>query len=95
MIDEDALEQMKDGVIIINCSRGGTIDEDALLAALVKNKVGGVGLDVYEEEPVDATRELIQHPLVITTAHNGAQTAEASRNNSTVIADKLVKFFDQ
>jgi len=91
MIDKQAIGKMKPGVVILNASRGGVIDEQALYEALQQGKVGGVGLDVYEREPAKSSDPLVSHPLVITTPHIGAQTPEASRNNSTIVAEKIVK----
>ena len=51
LLGKEEMEKMKDGVILVNTARGGTIDEDALLAALESGKVGGAGLDVFENEP--------------------------------------------
>lgn len=93
MINKDSFAIMKKGVIIINTARGGVIDEDALLEAVKSGQCGGAALDVFENEPVDASRELIQHPLVITTAHVGAQTHEANKRNTEIVCDKLIKHF--
>ena len=93
MINKESINKMKPGVIILNTSRGGVIDEKALYEALQQGKIGGVGLDVYENEPITAGNELVNHPLVISTPHIGAQTPEASRNNSMVVVKKLLDFF--
>jgi len=92
MLDKSAFAKMKPGVIVINTSRGGIIDEDALYEAIQQGKVGGAALDVYENEPVPEGYALTNHPLVISTPHIGAQTPEASRNNSMVIANKFISF---
>lgn len=92
MIDKEAINKMKQGVIIVNTSRGGIIDEEALYEGLQQGKVAGVGLDVYEQEPVTGGNPLVSHPLVVTTPHIGAQTPEASRRNSTIISEKLIKY---
>ncbi len=95
LIDEDGFKMMKDGVGIINTARGGLINENALYNALESGKVVGAALDVYEQEPVDYNMPLIAHPMVITTPHVGAQTVEASRNNTVVTIKKIVNFFEK
>ncbi len=69
---------MKDGVYIINCARGGVVDEKALLEALNSGKVAGAGIDVFEEEP-SVNTELINHENVSVTPHIGASTKEAQK----------------
>ena len=81
--------KMKDGVILINASRGGTVDEEALLAALNDDKVAAAGLDVFENEPTPR-EELLQHPNVSCTPHIGAATNEAQENIGIELADKLI-----
>lgn len=76
LIDEKAIDKMKDGVLIVCAARGGVIQEDALLAALERGKVGGAALDVFETEP-PGHNLLVEHPRVIGTPHIGAQTKEA------------------
>ncbi len=71
MIDAAAIKKMKPGVRIINCARGGLIDEPALLEALESGHVGGAALDVFETEP-PTDLSLVNHPLVVATPHLGA-----------------------
>jgi len=78
MISEAEFERMKDGVIIINTSRGGTVDEKALLQALQSGKIRAVALDVYEKEPPEDF-SLIDHPNVIATPHIGAAAKEGQK----------------
>ncbi|RJS84520.1 3-phosphoglycerate dehydrogenase [Candidatus Bathyarchaeota archaeon] len=92
MIDVEEINKMKDGVFLINTSRGEVVNEKALLDALNTGKIGGVALDVYETEP-PKNLELIRHPNVICTPHIGAQTIEAQREASLIIADKIIHFF--
>jgi D-3-phosphoglycerate dehydrogenase len=92
LIDKQAFKKMKDGVIIINTSRGGIIDEDALLEALSSGKVLGAGLDVFEKEPLEATNPLSLQSNVFLTSHIGAQTHEAGRNNAEVVCKKIIDF---
>lgn len=81
--------KMKDGVVLINASRGGTVDEAALLAALDSDKVRAAGLDVFENEP-EPREDLIQHPNVSCTPHIGASTLEAQENIGIELAEKLI-----
>ncbi len=78
ILSEAEFEKMKDGVIIINASRGGTVDEGALLRALESGKVRAVGLDVFEKEPPDDF-SLIDNPNVIATPHIGAAAKEGQK----------------
>src|SRR5690625_390824 len=79
MIDDKALEIMKDNVRIINCARGGIIDEDALYDAIVSGKVAGAAIDVFEEEPA-TDHKLLELDQVIATPHLGASTFEAQES---------------
>ena len=86
------LAMMKKGVIIINCSRGGVVDEEALLEALNAGKVGGAGLDVFvHEPPTPSELALARHPRVSITPHIGGSTLEAQERIGTEIALKVVK----
>ena len=76
LICADTIAQMKDGVIFINTSRGGNVDESALLAGLESGKVRAAGLDVFAEEP-SRNEALLQHPRVYCTPHIAASTGEA------------------
>ena len=76
LICADTIAQMKDGVIFINTSRGGNVDESALLAGLESGKVRAAGLDVFAEEP-SRNEALLQHPRVSCTPHIAASTGEA------------------
>ena len=78
LINADTIAKMKDGVVIINTSRGANVDEDALLAALESGKVRAAGLDVYADEPT-ANAALYSHPMVSCTPHIGAATVEAQK----------------
>ncbi len=88
MIDADAIKKMKPGARIINCARGGLIDEAALLEALESGHVAGAALDVYEKEP-PTDLALVNHPRVVATPHLGASTREAQVRVGTEIADKI------
>lgn len=89
MIDQKAFQQMKSGIYLVNTSRGGIIDELALLDALESGKVAGAALDVYAAEPPGKTA-LVAHPRVIATPHIGAQTSEAQARASEQIANAVL-----
>ena len=91
MIRKETIEKMKDGVVIINTSRGTNIDENDLLDALNSGKVRGAGLDVYVEEPTK-NQELINHPCVSCTPHIGAATKEAQKRIGAEIVDIIEAF---
>jgi D-3-phosphoglycerate dehydrogenase len=91
LIDAPQFEMMKDGVCIINCARGGTINEEALCAAIKSGKVVGAALDVYLEEPPKDTR-LFELDEVIGSPHIGAATVEAQQRVSTEVAEKVIEF---
>ncbi len=85
-------EMMKKGVVIINCARGGVVDEAALLQNLNSGKVAGAGLDVFADEPPTETQKaLINHPRVSVTPHIGGSTVEAQERVGEEIALKVVK----
>ena len=91
LINADTIAKMKDGVVIINTSRGANVDEDALLAALESGKVRAAGLDVYADEPT-ANAALYSHPMVSCTPHIGAATVEAQKRIGTEIVDIIRNF---
>jgi D-3-phosphoglycerate dehydrogenase len=91
LINAENIEKMKDGVVIINTSRGNNVDEAALLDALNRNKVRAAGLDVFAEEPTN-NLALISHPYVSCTPHIGASTVEAQRRIGTEVVEIINKF---
>lgn len=91
LIDRAAFEQMKNGVLVINCARGGIVDEEALNAALESGKVGGAALDVFETEP-PGTCQLFDHDRVICTPHLAASTLEAQTNVAMAIAEQIIDY---
>ena len=91
MINKDAFAQMKPGVMIINCARGGIVDENDLYEAIVSGKVAGAALDVFETEPPGQT-PLVTHERVICTPHLGASTREAQTNVAVAIASQIIDF---
>ena len=91
LIDGPQFEMMKDGVHIINCARGGTINEDALYEAIRSGKVAGAALDVYLEEPAQDNK-LFELDEVISSPHIGAATVEAQHRVSVEVAEKVIEF---
>ena len=82
-------DQMKDGVVLINASRGGTVDEDAMLAALDSGKVRVAGLDVFVGEP-SPRKDVLSHKLVSATPHIGASTVEAQVKIAQELAQQII-----
>lgn len=85
------LAQCKNGVFLVNTARGGSIDEDDLLAALNSGKVAAAALDVFENEPTPR-EELLQHPRISLTPHIGAATNEAQDRIGEELADTILGF---
>ncbi|OGP70946.1 MAG: phosphoglycerate dehydrogenase [Deltaproteobacteria bacterium RBG_13_58_19] len=92
ILGQKAFHQMKPGVRLINCARGGLIDEKALLEALKEGKVAGAALDVFESEPPPADYPLRQFPNVICTPHLGASTEEAQANVSVAVCEQILEY---
>lgn len=86
ILNKTAFDKMKDGVVIINCARGGVVDETALYDALQSGKVRIAGIDVYENEPAKENT-LFELDQVILTPHIGAQTKEGQTRAGTQIAE--------
>ena len=86
LVNEASIAKMKDGVVIINTSRGANVDEAALLAALESGKVRAAGLDVYADEPASNVA-LYSHPMVSCTPHIGAATVEAQKRIGAEIVE--------
>lgn len=81
--------KMKDGTILINASRGGTVDEDAMMSALNSGKLSAVGLDVFIGEP-KPRKDILKHPQISLTPHTGASTVEAQEKIGIELAEKLI-----
>jgi D-3-phosphoglycerate dehydrogenase len=94
MLSTKEFNMMKDGVIIIDCSRGGVVDQEALYYGLVSGKVKAAAIDVFEEEPPKNSK-LLTLPNVIATPHIGAQTQEAQRKASIQIANKIIEVLEK
>ena len=90
LINAERIAKMKDGVVIINTSRGTNVDEAALLAGLESGKVRAAGLDVYADEPA-TNKALYSHPMVSCTPHIGAATVEAQKRIGAEIVDIISK----
>ncbi len=91
MLNRETLAQCKPGVWVVNCARGGVVDEEALLEALESGQVGGAALDVYAQEPPGALqRRLIAHPRVVATPHLAASTAEAQEKVARQVTEEVI-----
>jgi len=92
LIGAAEIDKMKNGAIIANTSRGGAVDEQALLDALNTGKLRGAALDVFDDEPTPRA-ELINHPKISVSPHIGAATLEAQSNIGLELADMILAFF--
>jgi D-3-phosphoglycerate dehydrogenase len=88
----EEFSKMKKGVLIVNASRGGVIDENDLLVALDEGKIGGIALDVYENEP-NPRKDLLNHPKIACTPHIGAATLEAQDRIGEELAQLIIGQF--
>ncbi|MGH9826059.1 MAG: phosphoglycerate dehydrogenase [Blastocatellia bacterium] len=93
IIGRAAFEKMKPGVRVINCARGGLVDEAALVEAMKSGKVAGAALDVFEQEPPPKDSPLLALDEVIVTPHLGASTEEAQISVANIVADQLIDYF--
>jgi D-3-phosphoglycerate dehydrogenase len=89
IVDEEAFSKMKQGVRIINCARGGLINEKALYDAIKSGIVAGAAVDVFEQEPPPADHPLLSLDEVIATPHLGASTAEAQEGVAFTVAEQM------
>ena len=92
LIGEAQLARMKRGAVLINCARGGVVDEDALLAALEAGQISSAATDVFAQEPPEDER-LRSHPRLLVTPHIGASTREASEGVLIQLASQIDTFF--
>jgi D-3-phosphoglycerate dehydrogenase len=92
-VDDRLIGAMRPGVIIVNTSRGGLVDEEALLRGLESGKVAGAGLDVFEVEPVAAGHPLLSHPAVVCSPHAAADSYEAYERIGLATAQAIVDVF--
>ncbi|MFQ5802693.1 MAG: phosphoglycerate dehydrogenase [Candidatus Methylomirabilales bacterium] len=91
MINQETISQMRPGVRIVNCARGGIVDEEALYEAMVTGHVAGAAFDVFENEP-STTSPLLALENFISTPHLGAATAEAQENVAVAIAQQVADY---
>ena len=91
LIDADAISKMKDGVYIVNCGRGGTLDEAALHDAVASDKVAGAALDVFEDEKEERGKRFMDLPQVICSPHIGAGTTEAKARVGEEVAQIAIE----
>ncbi len=91
LLDAEAFEKMKDGVMLINCARGGIVNESALLEAITSEKVAGAALDVFSTEP-PGEHPLLELEQVIATPHLGASTMEAQSNVAVAAANQIISY---
>ena len=91
-ISTGQFDVMKDGVYLVNCARGGVIDERALVAAMDSGKVAGVALDVFEQEPPASNHPLFEQDAISLTPHIGASTVEAQARVGREAADIVIEF---
>jgi D-3-phosphoglycerate dehydrogenase len=94
MLSTKEFNMMKDGVMLVDCSRGGVVDQEALYNALVSGKVKAAAVDVFEEEPPKNSK-LLTLRNVIATPHIGAQTREAQRKASIQIANNIIEVLEK
>lgn len=90
MMGEQEIGWMKDGAVLVNCSRGGIVNEDALCRALKNGKLSAAGIDVFEKEPADRENPLFQLDNVIVTPHCAALTAETAGEMSRMTAEGIL-----
>ena len=96
LISAEHFAGMQDGVFIVNCARGGIINEQAMLEALESGRCGGAAFDVWREEPPKSERlkRLIAHPKMLVTPHLGANTFEAQKNVAVDVSKEIVNYID-
>jgi len=94
LISAETLRKCKKGVKIINCARGGIVNENDLVDALDSGKVSAAAIDVFEKEPPDFSQRIFNHPKIICTPHLGASTEEAQEKVAIQIAEQVHDFFE-
>ena len=92
LIDKGCFAKMKEGVLLINCARGGIVNEQDLYDAIKSKKVAGAALDVFEKEPPDTDNPLLACEEVICTPHLGASTEEAQEKVAIAVAEQMVDY---
>jgi D-3-phosphoglycerate dehydrogenase len=94
MLNKQTLALAKDGVMVVNVSRGGIIDELSLVEALDSGKVYSAAMDVFEVEPLPSDAVIRNHPRCIFGAHNASNTIDAVERTSRLAIDKLFNFLE-
>jgi D-3-phosphoglycerate dehydrogenase len=96
LITTEHFDKMKEGVLIVNCARGGIINEESMLMALENGKVAGAAFDVWSEEPPNSEilKKLIAHPRMLVTPHLGANTFEAQTNVAVDVSREILNLLD-
>jgi D-3-phosphoglycerate dehydrogenase len=89
LVDREAISKMKTGARIINCARGGLVDEDALYEAITSGAIAGAALDVFTQEPPPSDHKLLHLEQVIVTPHLGASTKEAQEGVAFTVAEQM------
>jgi D-3-phosphoglycerate dehydrogenase len=93
LVNDQLIARMREGTLLINTSRGGLVDEAALVRGLEAGRIAGAGLDVFEHEPVDPQNPLFAHAGVVTAPHAGADTVEAYDRIGWATAQAIVDVF--
>lgn len=94
LISKQTLAKCRDGVRVINCARGGIVNETDLIEALNSGKAAGAAFDVYLQEPPDFNSPLFTHPKIVCTPHLGASTEEAQGKVAVQIAEQILDYFN-
>ena len=94
LFDAARIARLKPGALLVNCARGGIVDEAALAVALREGRVGAAGLDVFAEEPLPAGHKLASFPNVVLTPHSAASTAEGARRMAVAMAENVLAGLD-
>jgi D-3-phosphoglycerate dehydrogenase len=93
LINADRIAKLKDKGFVLNCSRGGIVDEAAVIAAIDSGKLAGAGFDVFVKEPPEFPNPLFTHPKIACAPHLGASTFEAQERVALTAANQIVGFF--
>ncbi len=93
LIDKAQFNKMKKGVYLINCARGGIVNETALIEAIKDGTVAGAGIDVWQEEPTN-NQDLVNLPQVFATPHLGASTNEGQVRAGVQVAERMITVFN-
>ena len=91
LLSDDEFTKMKDGVILVDCARGGVVDEEALVRAVKSGKVRGAAVDVFEKEPISPDNPMLDVPNIYMTPHIGASTVEGQFRVGMDVADKVIE----